>query len=552
MPDAEGDELFQDRVDELKRDREFSRVVVCYNHGSPLSIERWINDHHTDHFETSNEVRVDPDNYLAKYSWRPQYPRKSSVLEEISEDEMILGKTGAAIIAKADIHLHNYNRYVDSIRDQYASVFKKAQNALASLNMRSPMMEERYEALNERCIKIPRVALETYILEHPDETAEEVIDVITSKHNKLKNRIDSFIQSVGSTVKQMVNMVVHGPQRKQILKQYYKVARELEKTPLNSFIEISLNEYNVDQANEPGYIRWIIGQAERDTKLFRIAWAIGAHGFDHIEGSWRVWPYPINTVEDFVVIVYQLLEHSDKYRKLTFHQYLPKVASNEFKRARYVSSLISKIRYEYSRYRVVEESGIKDAYIPFASLVDKAMDRNINDMVIGTFIPNTLRIIEDRGDNTLKMMEGLNRNYIASMTATLSGAKKTQRLDDETSPYDYEYIIRMIVPKISDCYYCRDGKNRIGYREFEITNGITDAGIALCMVLKVLKPYVGSMSVNANGTTYKFEDDVHEKLYHLIQSNDSDKPFIISGLIFWNTDDTSQFTRLLEREFDFL
>ncbi|MCM1230143.1 MAG: hypothetical protein NC489_08420 [Ruminococcus flavefaciens] len=557
MPNAEGDELFQERINELRRDREFDRVVAHYNCASTAAIERFLNEMFPFTLTPQAEYHASSEYYAAKDH---QYVRGSRTTYntsiDISEDELLLGKEGAAVIRKAEPHFDRYNRYVWAAKDRCASEFKKAQNALKALGLNSPMMAERFHDIDGRFVRLERAALEVYILEHPDESAKDVINVIETKHRNLQKRVDTFLKCVKATVQNVIDTIIYGPKRESILKRYRKEVEKLEQHPLESFLDIATRDYSKDQPAVLNYIGWDIGGKLYHAKIYRIAWVMSITGFEHIRSSWSTWPYEIDTVEDFVVIAHMIFRRNphDRYHALRFCQYLKTDQSNEFLRASRVKSAIAKIQNTYNRYNEVDESGIKEVYTEYMTLVETAFEKRGDTTFLSEFIPNILQVIEQRSKKTIELMDNLNQNHIASLNAArIRQASTVYKLDDEVSPYDYEYILKVIIPQMAECSYCRDGDSRIGYRAFKITDQIVEAGIGLCLVLKALKSYVGSVSVSASGRSYKFNKNAYDGLYNLLRhAADSDTPFMMSGLIFWNVEDTDILIDTLYRSFDFL
>ena len=117
------DGLFEERVNELRADREFHRAVVRHRGGQDLAVDLYYNERTVPHFDSAKDVKVHPDYINARYTRLDQQStvNPNSGSREISEDILILGAIGADTISDVDPHLCDYNKEVD---DLYGKVFR--------------------------------------------------------------------------------------------------------------------------------------------------------------------------------------------------------------------------------------------------------------------------------------------------------------------------------------------------------------------------------------------------------------------------------------------
>lgn len=544
MPDPEEEALFQERVDELRADREFERVVIRYNGANTLAIDRFIHDHTTVHFDSAAEIKVHPDQFLAKFSWPQEYPTPASY-EDVSEDVRVLGKTGAAIVQEVDPHLSSYNTMMDELYSECYRTRTKIKRMVSSTGTQFPKLFDRFEKVARICRKINRITVEDHIQANPGTTAEDLIRILNSKQAKVKSSVEKFKNDAKAAIDLAADTFLHGPQREEILNNYYQVAHALEAKPVDSFIKIASTEHPDLWATGFG---WVFSDSKHDTaRLYRCAWAINIAGFKSLTSG--LWPFEIDNIEDFVVIVYQLVRRKNRTSSLSFTQ---KVAygKNMYKTAWDLSYVLGDIYSKYRSYQGREESGITEAYSKYNEFAERTINGpKIGDKDMASYVRDSIELLNDRGAKLIDMMGKLHANYLASQAARMRSGKSAS-LNSEVSPLDYEENINAAIQRVMGSDHCRDDEHdnrRIAFTQFVIDDDSKDDGIGLCLVLKVMKSLVESIDLVDGDTHYTIRGNAHEKLYRMIREKGFGEEFKMKGIVFWKTDKNAMFMNQLRK-----
>ena len=553
MPSTEdADGLFEERVSQLRLDREFDRVVVRYNGGCDWAVDVWYNDHTVPHFESSDDVKAHPDTYLAKYSWAKGYPVDDI---DLNPDIRILGRVGANIMSEVDPHLRDYNKYLDDLYNRIFRVFGKVKKLAILTGDDTTNVKELYMQASKRCRHLDRRTIEDYVQANPGETEDAILEIMKSKKTLTKRKADRFMAAADKFMHDATTKYLYGPHREKILKEYEAMKRELMKTPVKNFIEVATSE----TINSGGMdtLSWVVfcnDYAVR--KLYRIAWEIEMNGFSSLCSG--VWPDNISTIEDFVVIAHQLLSRKNNTSALSFtHRYsgYRDITTS----ARKVYDVVCSVRVTYAGCKQPDESGVADIYEEYNDFVERALSGpQIGEKPAGEYIADSLYLIMDRGKKLIRKMEMLDKQYAISQAATLRSGRSAS-LSAEVSPLDYEDSIENAVQLIMCSGTCIDDESggdskEVAFTKFRITDDNRDDGIGICLVLKQMKSYVGTIIVVdkavRDGSHWRIKHNHHNVLYRTLREFPYGKQFEVEGIIFWNTVKTPMFIRQLQRALD--
>lgn len=551
------DGLFEERVNELRADREFHRAVVRRRGGQDLAVDLYYNERTVPHFDSAKDVKVHPDYINARYTRPDQQStvNPNSGSREISEDILILGAIGADTISDVDPHLCDYNKEVD---DLYGKVFRtfgivKRYAILTGNDMTH--VGELYEKATKRCRRINRMSIEDYIQENPKETADNIIGILRTKLDVTRQMVSRFAAVANKFIREATVQYLHGPHRNEILREYETVKTELMKSPVKNFIEIAIME--TINSNGIDSLGWVILCNDRAIeKLYRIAWEIETNGYSSLHSG--VWPASIDTIEDFVVIAYQLLSRKNTTSVLNFtHRYSRH--RNIIESTREVYSTVGSVQTAYNACKQPYESGVAGIYEEYCDFVERAVNGpQIGNKPLGEYITDSIYLIEERGKSLIKKMEMLNKQYVISQQAKLRSGRAAL-FNANVSPLDYETSIQNAVQLVMRSKTCIDdeadgGPKEVAFTKFKITDDNREDGIGLCFVLKQMKNYVGTIVVAdkaaKDGSHWRIGRNHYNVFYRTLQEFPYGKPFELEGLIFWKTIKTPTFIRQLQKTVD--
>ena len=492
-------------------------------------------------------ITVHPDTYYAKYAGT-----QVTAISDVSEDVITLGKQGAEVIAQVDPVLQSYNQCVTELQPKYQREYSRARGILYLLNLKSPQMRTQYDKLNATFRTIDRVDIEIYIREHPDMTADEICSILRDNESWLRRHANSFIRATKKTAARLTDILLNPSDREEILKKYRTITKKLNQHPLKNFIN-TIIAHRPDTwvpYTKTDHVYWRFVGTNLTDAMYHIAWLIETNGFTSIStlGMRR---YTFTNIEDFVVAMYHSMSQKSKYHDFKIMVTINRPLMAEFDNAEELSSTIQSTTKVYQNAEFKYAPDITKLYDGYTVAMKNALEATPTNVSPAQYISDMIHYITDESHKVSTRIYALNEAYKRNRAAQIATIRSASVVDD-ASPYDYETGVRNAIDKITSSTYCINNGKSVLYTHFSYTDDTKDDGVGMCLVMYALRNYIDSVCFTSNSKRIECTTKCYDVLYKVLRSSEYGHSFKIPGMIYWKTDNVFDFTKPLQKAFDFL
>lgn len=525
MPYTEGDPLFQERIDELREDREFDRMIVHYGVGSDLRVDTWYN--HRGTIDTGIDVaniKVDPDSYHidSHKPGRPVY----EVGAETNMDLEILGEDGYRVMCEIYLPLYETNLKLESIYNSTLNQRTTVSKLFKIVQYDHGGYDNAYHKLFKACANVKKEIVIRFIKDNPNAAPKDIKNILSRIIDKAIKAREEFDIIARETMKGCTDAVLYNEDCMEIREMYRSFEKDMLVSPVYNYVNI-VGETRMDSRIYALSIWTVPHDVE---KICKRAWAVETTGFDR----WTIdkWPFDINSAEEFVVIAHYLVVNSGSQRIQCKHDH--RKCGDSMNTAIDLIAAKKWLDHEYNTCKYKGESGAKQAYDEYMEIFDRLVYCPcIGRKPLSDYVRSSLSVLVERGQKTAAYINALNRDY----TAHRKLAKVTRvNVDRDISPYDYGTSIKdmanFIISQSKDSNDSDSGIRGL-FTKFTITDETKDDGIALCWIMMDMKNLIQSIRITRNLKSTMHGKNGYNKLYKILRDIPYDKPFSIDVTIFW-------------------